>query len=84
MTNEEAIKQIETIIENKILFENNNNDVKALKKAITALDLRMPKKPGNDPFLNNQYLCPQCYSLQSQKTDTIAYCPSCGQAIDWP
>lgn len=92
MTNEEAIKQLEELIDDRKSFcegddehdETYRSDIEALRRAVTALDVRTPKKPVQLPFSDPDDLCcPQCGSMQRAKNDTISYCVWCGQAIKW-
>ena len=90
MTNEEAIKQLEELIDDRKSFckgvEYGDDaiylgDIEALKRAVTALDIRTPKAPVKD--IAGKTVCPNCRSLQRPRTDTISYCVWCGQAIKW-
>lgn len=89
MTNEESIKQLEELIEDRKSFcegddehdEIYRSDIEALRRAVTALDIRTPKAPAKD--ITGETVCPSCRSLQRPRTDTISYCVWCGQAIKW-
>lgn len=81
MTNEEAIKELNT---ERYAYQNfieqgysESEDIKrallAYNLAIEALEKQIPKKKKK----RNE--CPECgYSYAFEE-----YCPNCGQAIDW-
>ena len=59
----------------------------AIKMAIEALELKMPKKPiyeEIDKYIKNRFitvtLCPSC---AREIVTGDMYCIMCGQAIDW-
>ena len=88
MTNEESIKRLKLLIavfSSKHYNKNGNviyrSDIEALKRAVTALDIRTPKAPAKD--ITGETVCPHCRSMQRPRTDTISYCVWCGQAIKW-
>ena len=90
MTNQEAISRLEELIDDRKSFckgvEYDDDaiyleDIEALKRAVTALDIRTPKTPAKD--ITGEKFCPSCRSLQRPRTDTISYCVWCGQALDW-
>ena len=72
---------------------------KALKVAIEALKKQIPKNPklANNIYKQKCYWCPSCshYFMERYAEDWFnelmlkamshqnAYCPNCGQAIDW-
>lgn len=57
--------------------------------AISALEKQIPKKPRLSKGCNWSYRCPSCGNLlfwtDEPKNHGIkyAYCPDCGQHIDW-
>ena len=54
--------------------------IKAICKAIEALEKQIPKKPYDT------VRCPLCkieVELQPIDTEQVTYCLHCGQAIDW-
>lgn len=67
----------------------------AIKIATTALEKQIPKKPllqdvydKNNKLLDYLYNCPIChmficYATELGIEERFAYCPNCGQAIDW-
>lgn len=59
----------------------------AYEVAIEALEKQIPEKPKNNPFkegiLTTNYECPDCGCRRLGHTNTIAFCPDCGQALDW-
>lgn len=90
MIYQEAIKQLEDLIENSKSFSEDDdniwaNDVKALKMAIEALEKQIPKKPnyyGDDD--DGKILCPYCETdLYDDRECLFDNCPYCGQALDW-
>lgn len=86
MTYQEAIKQLEDLIENSKSFSEENddiwaNDVKALEMAIAALNKRIPENPDYDE--NGTPRCPVCMWDEFYNKEAMRYCPSCGQAINW-
>ena len=90
MTYQEAIKQLEDLIENSKSFSEENddiwaNDVEALEMAIEALEKQIPKKPVGK---YTSYKCPVCgRRVRSGKGSSSRridhYRQKCGQAIDW-
>lgn len=59
-----------------------------MKKAISELEYRVPKKPevrhislADVPACPTWPACPTCMKILKEEYD---YCPTCGQAIDWP
>lgn len=86
MKSEEALKYLKDFIDNeKPKIGAYNTEV--LKKAIDALEYRVPKKPhkvhdvdekGN-PYYT--YVCDECGNVIDEYEDD--FCPNCGQAIDW-
>lgn len=93
MTSEEAISYLMNF---NISFSRGNGKTRlllALKKAIEALEYRIPKKPlmlKNDEDIKigagtwkagvTIYKCPRCNGFISRSND---FCPKCGQALDW-
>lgn len=67
----------------------------AIKIATAALEKQIPKRPllqdihdGNNGLLDYLYNCPichmfVCYATELSIEEKFAYCPSCGQALDW-
>lgn len=94
MTNEEAIKTIEMAIA-EVEWNYPMNYAIAFETAISALEKQIPKKPllqdmhdGYNGLLDHLYNCPICheficYATELRIEEKFAYCPSCGQAIDW-
>lgn len=89
MSIEEAMERVEELIDDRKSFITGDTehdeiyikDIQALKRAVTALDIRTPKAPAKD--ITGEKICPSCRSLQRPRTDTISYCVWCGQALDW-
>lgn len=85
----EAIKSLKNIIE---YWTYKPTEVEAAKLAIEALEKQIPKKPiVSNCAESNTYRC-KCGRFLKQiyfdRAGTIqgyeqAYCPGCGQAIDW-
>ena len=89
MTYQEAIKQFKDLIENSKSFSEEDddiwdNDVKALKMAIEALEKQIPKEPLNreDRSEISYGYCPCCSNIIDDWND-LRYCGECGQAIKW-
>lgn len=59
----------------------------ALNMAVKALEKQIPKKPKYKPkkegLITTNYKCPSCGCRRLGHTKEIAYCPDCGQALDW-
>ena len=91
MTNEEAIKQLEELIEDRKSFcegddehdETYRSDIVALRRAVKALDIRTPKKPPKDLSPLNKPYCPSCKAMQQPRVGMTSFCVWCGQALDW-
>lgn len=89
MTNEESIKQLEELIEDRKSFcegddehdETYRSDIEALRRAVTALDIRTPKAPAKD--ITGEKFCPSYRSLQHPRVGMTSFCVWCGQALDW-
>lgn len=73
----------------------NENAIQINDLAIKAVEKQIPKKPllqdihdGNNGLLDYLYNCPIChmficYATELGIEEKFAYCPSCGQALDW-
>ena len=73
----------------------NENAVQMSEVAIKAIEKQIPKRPllqdihdGNNRLLDYLYNCPichmfVCYATELSIEEKFAYCPSCGQALDW-
>lgn len=67
------------------------NKIKAYEIAIAALKKQVPEKPHYDgdsyapdgTFVWDEWLCPNCNSRYEVDYDNYAYCPNCGQKLDW-
>lgn len=59
--------------------------LKAIKKALEAVDKQMPKKPKGDYHSCPHYRCPNCNSSVKmyEHDNTYPHCAFCGQALDW-
>ena len=87
MKPEEALKYLKDFIDNeKPQIGAYNTEV--LKKAIGALEKQVHKKieyvsDGDaEDSLVLEYRCPVCEE-ELYRCNDFAYCPYCGQAIDW-
>lgn len=86
MTNEEAIKVLNTI-DNCLKGNGYDWEHEGIKTAIQALEKQIPKKPmfrhyeneGERPYI--KITCPA--GCRVQVTPRDKYCPECGQRIDW-
>ena len=90
MTNEEAIKCIEDVLDSDYHYDESlgyqltSDDFGWLEKAKEALEKQIPKKPeriegtlfGKERYYHK---CPNCGDPYVDDS----YCPICGQAIDW-
>ena len=104
MTESEAIEKLKNMRLYMQIEDKNNDckftedDYKANKMAIQALEKQIPKKPNKtiDSSWGTQkeaHTCPVCdyyltevHFIEPQKIESnkkITYCETCGQAIDW-
>lgn len=81
MTNEEAIKVLETT-KVMILKGSGPELQEASRMAVEALEKQMPKKPKEVVTDDNEYICSLCPVCNSDLHEE-KYCAKCGQAIDW-
>lgn len=96
MTYEEVYEYLKIVQEtlNKKPISN-ENAIKINDLAIKAIEKQIPKKPmlqdihdRNNGLLDYLYNCPichmfVCYATELNIEDKFAYCPNCGQALDW-
>lgn len=86
MKPEEVLKYLKGFIDNEEPQIGAYN-TEVLKKAIDALEYRIPKKPHkvHDMYENGHpyyvYVCDECGNVIDEYEDD--FCPNCGQAIDW-
>lgn len=95
MTYEEAIKQLDRVIEHyKVIHIIDVQEIKALEVAKTALEKQIPKKPKklayklliDDGWI---YECPTCGCACGENkyhpdvTKDEIYCTQCGQMLDF-
>lgn len=93
MTNLEAIDQLCSLVlscknlirrngSNEIYKEIYENDIEALRTAITALEKQIPKTVID---VEDGILCPNCklYVCTYGKVGRKNHCDNCGQALDW-
>ena len=81
MTNEEAIKVLNTI-DNCLKGNGYDWEHEGIKTAIQALEKQIPKKPmfrHYGPYI--KITCPA--GCRVQVTPRDKYCSECGQRIDW-
>lgn len=52
---------------------------RAMNKLIEAAQYRIPMRPDNDGYYV-PFMCRTCINIVNEN---FAYCPRCGQAIDW-
>ena len=62
--------------------------LKAVEKQILKRPLLQDIHDGNNGLLDYLYNCPichmfVCYATELSIEEKFAYCPSCGQALDW-
>lgn len=82
MTNEEAIKCIEDVLnsdyhyDESIGYQLTSDDFEWLEKAKEGLKKQISKKPIKT---RGEIVCPTCKTL----VGSSSYCRYCGQAIDW-
>lgn len=93
MTIQEAIEQMDSLIENSEDFHSEKGDIweqdiEALNMAKNALEKQIPKKPIDDRY--PWCICPTCggsvYLEKVQEhiqNNETTHCEHCGQALDW-
>lgn len=84
MKNEEAI---EILQEERDYAQFPKYVREAIKIAISAIERQIPKKPKNYTIDCHGYMiydceCPNC-KTEHKEMYAFAYCPHCGQKIDW-
>ncbi len=87
MTNERAIKQLI----NQVAPNGKNASIEAIGLAISSLEYRTPRKPDyegdgydeNGELIYDTWICPCCECKYEVDYDNYAFCPHCGQALDW-
>lgn len=89
MTNEEAIKVLNTI-DNCLKGNGYDWEHEGIKTAIKALEKQRMKTPNyeSDGYWNGElvydtWICPCCSKAYEVDYDNYKYCPECGQAIDF-
>ena len=84
MTNEEAIKVLNTI-DNCLKGNGYDWEHEGIKTAIQALEKQIPKKPIITDFFDSGCCpnCERCISWIKNEYFDFDNCPYCGQAIDW-
>lgn len=64
-----------------------NKEYAALTVLKSCAESRVPQratyKPKSDGFATTNYECLVCGCRRLGHTNLIAYCPGCGQALDW-
>ena len=86
MKSEEALKYLKDFIDNDPQIGAYNTSV--LKKAVDALEYRVPKKPHKVHDVDEEghpyytyVVCDNCGNVIDEYEDY--FCPNCGQAVDW-
>ena len=89
MTNEEAIKVLNTI-DNCLKGNGYDWEHEGIKTAIQALEKQIPKKPAleGDGYSEGElvidtWYCPNCDAAYELDYYRHKYCPECGQRINW-
>ena len=89
MTNEEAIKVLNTI-DNCLKGNGYDWEHEGIKTAIQALEKQIPKTPAleGDGYSEGElvidtWYCPNCDTAYELDCYKHKYCPECGQRIDW-
>lgn len=96
MTSEEAIKNIEEVLDSTINYDESLDyeltscDFEWLEKSKEALEKQLPKKPNyegdgydeNGELIYDTWICPTCEENYEVDYEEYDYCPHCGQAID--
>lgn len=92
MTNEEAIKCIEDVLnfayhyDESLDYQLTSDDFEWLEKAKETLEKQIPKKPERDEEYPLSRVCPRCRGYLGNVqfvSNNYRYCQWCGQAIDW-
>lgn len=94
MTNEEALSQMDSLMDNSRSFHEEkgdiwDKDIDALNIAKCAIQKQIPKKPIVGYDEQDYICCPNCnYELETMDAyddyfDHYNYCPDCGQALKW-
>ena len=84
MTESEAVEKLKNMRLFMQITDKNNDckftedDYKANKMAIQALEKQIPKKPKTDDRYV-MYICPRC----NEFIKINKYCMNCGQKLDW-
>lgn len=63
----------------------------AIKTVKSALEKQIPKKPDyegdgydeNGELIYDTWICPHCNHEYEVEYEDYAFCPNCGQALDW-
>ena len=87
MTKEEAVKQLDSLINNSKSFHEEcgdiwERDIEALNLAKQVLEKQIPKREPNRFYDDGsvEYICPTC---SCSLRDEQKYCDECGQRIEW-
>ena len=90
MTNEEAIKCIEDVLNSDYHYDESlgyqltSDDFEWLEKAKGALEKQISQKPRTTIHGTTDYnVTCKCRSCRCFVNTTDNYCRTCGQAIDW-
>lgn len=89
MTNERAIEILNP--EHREHYKSIEVVNEACRMAISALEKQIPKKPDyegdgydeNGELIYDTWICPHCNHEYEVEYEDYAFCPNCGQALDW-
>lgn len=89
MTNERAIEILNP--EHREHYKSIEAVNEACRMAISALEKQIPKKPDyegdgydeNGELIYDTWICPHCNHEYEVEYEDYAFCPNCGQALDW-
>lgn len=90
MTTQRAIKILDYMAGENILYKCSEEEIKAIEIAIKALEKQIPKKPDyegdgywNGELVYDTWICPCCGKHYEVDYEEYDCCPKCGQKIDW-
>lgn len=94
MTNEEALKCIEDVLNSDYHYDESlgyqltSDDFEWLEKAKEALKKQIPKKPSLHSFSESYdtytyFKCPNLCDIYCEVKNNMHFCSKCGQALDW-
>ena len=87
---QKAIKILDYIAGENILYKMGDKEISAIEMAMEALEKQIPKKPylegdgyADGYLVYDTWICPHCEKHYEVDYDDYDYCPNCGQKIDW-